>query len=143
MKKIVISLLALIVLSVAVFSAPLGIGVKIGEPSGLYIRSYTSSTSFAGITAAWSFVNDSFLIDSDFNALSPNLFGDIGFSYGGGLHVGVTSSELSLGVRIPLALHLEIPSTPVFTFLELAPGFNIIPATKFDLSGGLGFGYIF
>jgi hypothetical protein len=25
----------------------------------------------------------------------------------------------------------------------LAPGFNVIPETKFNLSGGLGFGYIF
>ncbi|PNR91068.1 hypothetical protein HWHPT5561_00980 [Petrotoga sp. HWH.PT.55.6.1] len=143
MKKIGVSLFAVIVLTAVVFSAPLGLGVKVGEPTGLYIRSYSSNTSFAGITAAWSFANDSFLIDSDFNALSPNLFGDIGFSYGGGLHVGVASSELSVGVRMPLALNFEIPSTPLLTFLELAPGFNVIPETKFNLSGGLGFGYIF
>ncbi|WP_103927594.1 hypothetical protein [Petrotoga sp. SL27] len=142
MKKIVVSLFVLIVLSVAVFSAPLGIGVKIGEPSGLYIRSYTSSMSFAGITAAWSFSHNSFTIQADYNAVSPNVFGDIDFSYGGGIHVGV-QDDLNLGIRFPLALNFAIPETPVLTFLEIAPGFMFLPSTDFDLSGGLGIVYNF
>jgi len=142
MKKIVVSLFVLIVLSVGVFSAPLGIGAKIGEPSGLYIRSYTGLRSFVGVTAAWSFSHDSFSIQADYNAVSPNVFGDVDFSYGGGIHVGV-KDDLDLGIRFPLALNFVIPETPVLTFLEIAPGFMFLPSTAFDLSGGLGIVYIF
>ncbi|PNS00499.1 hypothetical protein X927_03175 [Petrotoga mexicana DSM 14811] len=143
MKKIVVSLFALMVLTAVVFSAPLGLGVKVGEPTGLYIRSYTSSTSFAGITAAWSFTNDNFTIQADFNGVSPNLFGDIDFSYGGGIHLGVKDDDLNLGIRFPLALNYAIPETPLITFLEIAPGFSFAPETNFDLSGGLGLVYSF
>ena len=142
MKKIVVSLFALIVLTAVVFSAPLGLGVKVGEPTGLYIRSYTSNTSFAGITAAWSFTHNSFTIQADFNGVSPNLFGDIDFSYGAGIHLGV-QDNLNLGLRFPLGLNFAIPETPLITFLEIAPGFKVTPETNFDLSGGLGLFYTF
>jgi len=143
MKKILFSLFALIVLTAVVFSAPLGVGVKVGEPTGLYVRSYTSSTSFVGVTAAWSFVHDSFLVDADYNGIYPNLFGDVDFSYGAGVHVGMASDNLRLGVRAPLALNYGIPNTPLLVFVEFAPGFDIVPETEFNLSGGAGLVYIF
>lgn len=142
MKKTVIAIVLILVLSVSIFSA-VGAGFKIGEPTGLYLRTYTGSKSFVGITAAWSFQHDYFLVDADYNMVYPRILGDFDFSYGAGAMVGAGKSKLNIGVRFPLAMNYRFPGVPITVFLEIAPGFKFYPGTDFDLSGGVGFFYMF
>ncbi|RAO98968.1 hypothetical protein PW5551_06820 [Petrotoga sp. 9PW.55.5.1] len=137
MKKALIILGILVVLSSVIFTAPLGLGAKVGDPTGLYIRSYTSSTTFIGITAAWSFTEDYLWLGFDYNSISKGTFGAIDLGYGGGVHIGI-GDGLNFGVRFPVSLNYAIPQSPLEFFLEFAPSFNVIPEPKFNLSGGAG-----
>lgn len=137
MKKALIILGILVVLSSVIFTAPLGLGAKVGDPTALYIRSYTSSTTFIGITAAWSFPQDRLWLGVDYNSISKGTFGAVDLGYGGGVHIG-TGDKLNFGVRFPVSLNYTIPQSPLEFFLEFAPGFNVIPEPEFDLSGGAG-----
>jgi hypothetical protein len=141
MKKSFIVMFFVLVLSISIFSA-VGVGFKIGEPSGVYLRTYTGVNSFIGVTAAWSFHHDYFLINADYNMVYPRLLADFDFSYGAGVMVGM-GNDINFGVRFPLALNYRFPDVPIIVFLEVAPGFKFSPETSFDLSGGLGFSYMF
>ncbi|CEP78588.1 MAG: hypothetical protein WBH84_07250 [Defluviitoga tunisiensis] len=141
MKKTVGAIALILILSISMFSA-VGVGFKVGEPSGLYLRTYTGANSFVGVTAAWSFHHDYFLVNADYNMVYPRLLADFDFSYGAGVAIGM-GNEINFGVRFPLALNYRFPDVPIIVFLEVAPGFKFSPATDFDLSGGLGFSYMF
>ena len=45
MKKTVGAIALILILSISMFSA-VGVGFKVGEPSGLYLRTYTGANSF-------------------------------------------------------------------------------------------------
>jgi hypothetical protein len=48
------------------------------------------------------------------------------------------SSDLALGMRIPLGIEWKPDSTPIGIFLEIVPGLTLIPGTYSFLQGGLG-----
>lgn len=147
MKKLILVAIATIIsLNVASQDSGLGLGVLIGEPTGLSAKLWTSEKTAIDAGVAWSFVNSgflhihadmlihSFLIDVDKGKL-PLYFG-----IGGKL---VLANNLGLGVRIPLGMAYLFDSAPVDIFLELVPVLDLIPATDFSFEGGIGVRYFF
>lgn len=135
-------------LSLYLFSqnSGIGLGVILGEPTGLSAKMWTSANTAIDAGLAWSFIGNGYIhvhtdvlmhryaIDVDQGQL-PVYFG-----IGAKLDL---ASNLGLGVRIPFGLAYFFESTPMDIFLELVPVLNLIPATKFTIEGGIGVRYFF
>ena len=147
MKKLILIAIATIVsLNVAAQNTGLGLGVIIGEPTGLSAKLWTSEKTAIDAGVAWSFVNSGFLhIHADMLIHSFVIDVDKGklplyFGVGGKL---VLANELGLGVRIPLGMAYLFDSAPIDIFLELVPVLELLPATAIGFEGGIGVRYFF
>jgi hypothetical protein len=126
-----------------------GLGVILGEPTGISAKfwlspgtaldfglgySFTSSNSVFDLYADYVF-HDSHLIRSTENFI---------VYYGPGARLKIKEdADSRLGVRGVIGI-LWIPHGSSFDlFVEIAPILDIIPATKFDFSGGIGGRYFF
>jgi len=150
MKKEVILIIFFSVLSLIVFSNPIGLGVKIGTPNGFYIRNYIGESSFIGFTLTniVSLIRidtfDYFRIDGDLEFTFPDyLFGKSEsrfFSYGASVGLEVEENSINWGMHFPLTYNQDSPEETIFFFIEVAPGFIFYPEWNVDYRGGFGFG---
>lgn len=125
----------------------LGIGVILGEPTGISVKSWNNDRSAFDLGAAWSFSgsNENLHLQADY--LLHNWFGDIegsplAFYYGIGARALVGSNS-TLGIRIPIGLNYIIPDSKLDVFLEAAPILDLAPDTEFSGNGGIGIRYYF
>ena len=136
------TVLALFLLLVPVYTATasFGIGIILGEPTGISMK-VGDSLAFA---VAWSF--DNFLhLHGDYWFMHNHLAGPVDWYLGGGLKLQLHSranSNTRLGVRIPAGVQWFF--APKFElFAELVPGMRFIPETRFEINGGIGLRYHF
>jgi hypothetical protein len=127
----------------------LGLGIMIGDPSGLNLKSWTGRNSAFDIGLAWSFVGDSSLqIHGDllfhsFGEFRPRR-GRLGLYYGlGGRVKTKEEGETTLSVRIPLGLTYIFERAPLDFFFEVVPLLDLTPETRGDVQGALGVRYYF
>jgi len=146
-------LIAVVVLFAAVSSAQMtgtGIGIVLGEPTGLSLKSWLSTNSAVTVGAAWSFEHDgSLFLWADYTLHSFNITNaadprSLAFYYGIGGKVSFIDrnepqeDDTVIGVRIPLGLMLPIHTAPIDVFLEIVPTLNLAPDTEFGVNGGIG-----
>jgi hypothetical protein len=146
-------LLAMVVLLSAVASAQLsgtGIGLVIGEPTGLSLKNWLSPSSALTFGAAWSFQHDgSLFLWGDYTLHSFDITNSgnqrsLAFYYGLGAKASFVDtndnegSDAVIGARIPLGLMLPLRSSPVDFFLEVVPTLDLSPDTEFGVNGGIG-----
>jgi hypothetical protein len=120
-----------------------GLGIVLGEPTGLTARFWSGANNFQS-HAAWSFTgNAAFQISGDY-LRSGDIDSDpvIPFYFGAGLRAKF-SDEFELGIRIPLGLNYVLQSEPIEFFGEMVPVMDIVPETHFDFQGALGVRYYF
>lgn len=119
------------------------LGVVLGEPTGISLQVWQTSTTAVDGALAWSFGRDDKIhIHADYlihNPLEVNR-GLLTFYYGIGARA-ILTDEARFGARIPVGLQYIIPDSRVSLFFEVAPIFDIIPATDFDVNGGIGVRY--
>lgn len=138
-----------------------GIGVILGEPTGLTAKFWQNHNNAIDLGLAFSF-NSFVLIYSDYLFHFPKAFGNrtaflrelrpyIGI--GGELLISDTSnrtdgkyftsngSSVGVGVRIPFGIEWLVASAPLGIFVELTPLIGIIPSTFGTLQGGIGARY--
>jgi hypothetical protein len=145
---------------------PFGLGIVIGEPTGLSAK-YRMSPDQA-IDAGLSFdISHWFLIWGDwlyhfpgaFGAKAPFLQQTTPYIGIGGLLVfsnrdewetrhwryfsETHSSRTAFGMRIPIGAEWKAPGIPLGVFLELVPGLVIIPATDGFFQAGIGARFYF
>ncbi|MFO8042154.1 MAG: hypothetical protein R6U25_03030 [Alkalispirochaeta sp.] len=142
MKKILILLILVLVVSVGTVAADTGVGVILGDPTGI-------SALFGNrvaVAAAWSL--DSYLhLHADVWLLNRRLVDPLNWYFGVGGKMQVLGNEndsddLRVGMRAPFGLQWYVlPQLELFA--ELAPGVSVIPETDFDLDGGIGLRYHF
>jgi len=114
-----------------------GIGVILGEPTGLSAKLYTGSSTAFDFAAAWSFKGDgNLLLQADY-VWHSSLTGELAFYYGIGGRV-IFQNDPRVGARIPIGLDYRFSSAPVDIFAELVPILDLIPSTNFNLGGGIG-----
>ncbi len=152
MKKAAIVLALLVVCSGMSFaqSGKVGVGVILGEPSGLSLKFRTSSTTAFDAGLAWSFASPGSLhLHGDFIFHNYNLFtvekGLVALYYGIGGRVKFISGEADtrIGARIPIGLVYEFEEAPVDLFIEIVPMLDFYPETEGGIAGAIGIRYFF
>jgi len=127
----------------------IGVGVILGEPTGLSLKFWNKKTTAIDAGAAWSFVSGGyFQVHGDFIFHNFNLFrvekGRMSLFYGIGARLKFAEGrDTTVSLRIPIGLAYEFKKTPVELFLEFVPMLDLVPATEFDLAGAAGFRYYF
>jgi len=127
---------------------PFGVGLVIGDPTGLSGNYRLSSERSIDAALAWSFgSNPGFEIHSDYLWRRPGLLRAENIKFD--LHYGIGARLLSLsnsnvsdktrfGPRLPLGLGSNFNQQALEVFAELALVMNVIPATSADLDFGIG-----
>jgi hypothetical protein len=124
-----------------------GMGLILGEPTGLSAKLWTSSDNAFDFAAAWSFKGDgNLLLQADyvwhFFNLMPVSSGKLPLYIGIGGRV-ILADDPSFGVRIPIGIDYLFADAPIDVFLELVPILDLSPETDFGVGGGLGIRYWF
>ena len=121
-----------------------GLGVRLGDPSGLSSKFWLGSNSAVDVAASWSLSgNDDFQIHSDYLMHDYGLFdvdeGMLGLYYGvGGRVLFRDVGDDHVGVRVPVGLSYFFERRNVELFAEVAPIVDVVPDTDTDLQGAIG-----
>ena len=152
LKSLVVFILTLISLNIYSQDKGFGIGIIVGEPTGLSFKGWLSSTSAVDAGLAWSFVNQGSLhVHADY---LHHIYNVIDISSGKmPLYVGVggrikiknnkSNTDDRIGVRIPFGIDYMFAGAPVDVFLEIVPVLDLTPKTDVSINGGIGFRYFF
>ena len=122
-----------------------GLGVMIGEPTGITLKSWTNEKNAFDVGLAWSLSGtDDIYVHADYQWHKPLDVekGNLSFFYGLGARA-IFSNDTFFGARIPLGLSYLAPEAPLEFYLEVAPVINLIPDTDGDADGGIGIRYYF
>ncbi len=145
----VLMLLAmLLTVASSAFAGDFGLGIILGEPTGISFKQWLSERNAIDAAAAWSFGNTSaFHVHMDYLYHGP-LGADMepgGMLYyvGIGGRFKATEGDSRIGVRIPLGLNYVFDNTPIDLFFEIAPILDLVPETEFRMNGSLGLRYFF
>jgi hypothetical protein len=124
-----------------------GMGLILGEPTGLSAKLWTSSDNAFDFAAAWSFKGDGhLLLQADyvwhFFNLMPVPSGKLPLYIGIGGRV-ILADDPRFGIRIPIGIDYLFADAPIDVFLELVPILDLSPETDFGVGGGIGIRYWF
>jgi len=136
-----------------------GIGLMVGEPTGLSAKKWLSETTALTSAAAWFFSgNDSFQLHADylwhnFDLIKLEEFkGRFAVYYGVGARIkwkeddsgkGRDDDRTTAGIRVPAGLSYLFSEVPLDLFAEIVPVLDIAPDTDFDIGVALGARYYF
>lgn len=127
-----------------------GLGIIVGEPTGLDAKLWLSERSALQGAVAWSLESHSSLhIHTDYILHNFNLI-DISkgrmplyFGIGGRIRLGDDGYDDNVGVRIPVGLDYMFEGEPIDIFLEVVPILDLVPDTDFDLNAAIGARFFF
>ncbi len=131
-----------------------GIGVIVGEPTGLSLKYWLDGERAIDAAAAESFSeNDSFQLHGDYLIHDYDLFGadDLPFYYGLGARLKLKDSDGSgrnrrhdiFGIRIPLGVTYIFDDAPIDLFFELVPVLDLSPEVELDIGAAVGLRFYF
>jgi hypothetical protein len=155
MKRCSISVLCLVLIafSGSAFAgsnnADFGLGVMIGEPSGLSGKLWTGGGKAFDFGVAWSTdKNSSLALHADyvrhkFDFASVEQ-GSLPFYYGIGVRLRNRDDfDDNIGIRFPLGLDYLFAESPFDVFFEVVPILELVPDSEFDISAAVGARYFF
>ena len=136
-----------------------GVGLIIGEPTGLSLKKWIGNDRAIDAGIAWSFSeNDSLHIHADYLLhrsdilILPDIPGrfPLYFGLGGRIKLkeddngqGRNNDNALVGVRVPFGISYLVTDTPVEAFLEIVPILDIVPDTDFDITIAIGARFYF
>lgn len=142
---------AMIVLAMSISAARtqdrgFGLGIMLGEPTGLNAKIWTSPQNAVDAGLAWSFRGEGFVhIHADYLWHFPRAINSterfVLYAGAGGRLIGGHDSVL--GIRIPLGIAWWPRNAPLDVFLELAPILDLAPATELEMDGAIGIRFFF
>ena len=150
MKKYLSYLIFIIIVSASFIQSQnkeFGLGIIVGEPTGVSFKYWTDSNSAFDGAIAWSFINGGALhIHADYILHSFNLIrvesGKLPFYYGIGGRIKFLD-DAGIGVRVPVGLTYIFDDTPIDIFLEIVPILDLTPKTDFKINAAIGGRYYF
>ena len=149
-KKIITSLFFILLLSNSIYaqSHGFGLGMILGEPTGISLKNWLGRSTAVDFAIAWSFDGkDSFTIHGDY--LSHNFkltqveSESLPFYYGIGGSIKFKDDNIRLGARVPLGLNYHFENLTLDLFLEFVPILLLFPKTDFEINAGIGIRYFF
>lgn len=137
----------------------LGLGVIIGEPTGITAKKWLDNGNAVDFAAAWSTSgNDSLQVHADYLfhqgqvPVNADTHGQLPWYWGVGIRVKLKEDDNNnsrnnndnlIGIRIPVGLAWYPENTDIEVFGELSPTLDFAPNSDFDLGVGLGARYYF
>ena len=124
-----------------------GLGIILGEPTGVSFKKWLNKDHAVDAAAAWSFGNeDAFHLHADYLFHNRNLINIDGnripFYYGVGGRLKF-QDQSRFGIRFPVGITFFIREAPIDLFFELVPILDLAPSTDFDLNAAIGARYYF
>lgn len=151
MKKLLVAIIFLLIF-VNISKAQdkgFGLGIMIGEPTGLSAKYWTSSTNAFDFGLAYSFVQKFSAVSihadylyHDFNVIKSDYRLPIYYGFGARIRF-VNNSDNALGARGVVGIAWLNHKLPLDVFFEVVPVFNLIPSTSLNLDIALGARYYF
>ncbi|HPI28598.1 MAG TPA: hypothetical protein PLS75_08980 [Candidatus Marinimicrobia bacterium] len=145
MKKLVLSAVVVMFL-MASLSYGFGLGIMLGEPSGLSGKYWMSEKNAIAGGLAWSLSHDYMHVHADYLIHNNNLINVSGttlpFYYGLGAGIGL-GDDFHLGARIPVGIEYFFADRKFDVFFELVPVVGLLPDFGFGVSGAIGLRYNF
>lgn len=130
-----------------------GLGIIVGEPTGVSFKGWLDNKSAVDGAVAWSFLNNgSFHVHVDYLRhvnIETTPSGEFNFHYGIGGRLKAknnnnsNSDDARFGARIPLGLDYNFATEPIEIFLEVAPVLDFTPKTDASFNGALGVRFYF
>ena len=125
----------------------LGIGIILGEPTGVSGKYWISETNAVDFGLAYSFVgwDNSLSLHADylyhiFDAIKTEYTLPVYYGFGARLRTN-ENSKIGLGARGVIGLALLSDKYPIDFFFEVAPVFQLIPETELNFDIGIGARY--
>jgi len=121
----------------------LGLGLMLGEPSGVSVKSWLGQKSAFDIGAAWSLSGRDEALHLHADYLHHSWFENrknLAFYYGLGGRV-IFSDNAVAGVRVPFGLTYVFEGIPIDLFVEAAPLLDLSPNVDFAGNGAFGIRY--
>lgn len=147
-RSIVIALLTVMVFAGSAASqGAFGLGVIVGEPTGVSAKIWMSDRSAVDMGAAWSFSDEAALhLHADFLLHNFDLIsvenGRLPIHFGIGGRVKF-EDDSKIGIRIPVGLTYIFDGAPVDIFVEAVPIVDLAPDTEFDVNAAIGARFYF
>ncbi|KAB2881116.1 hypothetical protein F9K33_02625 [bacterium] len=150
MLKSTFCFICLISLSLRSLSAQdhgFGLGIIVGDPTGINGKLWMSPNTAFDAAAAWDLgKNGGIQVHGDFLIHKYNLItvqsGKLPVYFGMGGLIGLHDKK-AIGMRGPVGLDYLFATAPVDIFIELVPVFVLIPKTDFTFNGAIGVRYFF
>ena len=130
-----------------------GVGIIIGEPTGLSGKLWWSDNTAFDAGLAWSFADETEIsLHGDLLLhnweLLRRAFGITGdttdmplyYGFGARLKAG---DNTRLGIRFPIGAALVFPNYPIDFFVEIAPIMDVVPDTEIRGNASIGFRFWF
>ncbi len=150
LKYLVIPVILLFAANVfAIEGERFGVGVIVGEPTGVTGKYMLNENSALDVGVGWETSgDDEFHVYGDYLYHLYDVFqvkkGKLPFYFGGGIRfVDREKKDDKFGIRIPVGVEYRFDKIPFRAFLELVPVLNLTPDTDFDLEGGIGIRFFF
>jgi hypothetical protein len=129
----------------------LGVGVIVGEPTGISLKKWTDETHAVDAGLAFSLADDdSFQLHADYlfhqteSSLNPpELKGSAPWYYGIGGRLLFNDNDTHFGIRVPVGIDYLFAESPLDFFAEVAPVLDIAPDVELDLNAAIGLRYFF
>jgi hypothetical protein len=129
----------------------LGLGVIVGEPTGLSAKHWLGGRTAVDAAAAWSFLVSyaALNVHADFLVHHPEWLsvpsGELPVYYGIGGRIKLASAgeRLRLGARVPLGIEYIFEDLPIGLFLETALLVDVVPSVDLSGHGGAGARFYF
>lgn len=124
-----------------------GLGIILGEPTGISFKTWTGRTTAIDAAAAWSF-KDQGKLHVHFDFLTHNFRilrvdrGQLPIYYGIGGRVKF-EEDIRAGVRIPVGIAYIFEGQPLDLFFEFVPLLDLAPETQFNFNASVGVRYFF
>ena len=121
-----------------------GLGIIVGEPTGISGKLFVSNTNAVQGALAWSFSGDTdFHLQADylfhFDSLIPVKKGKAPVFAGMGGRVKFReNNDNQIGIRIPVGIAYHFAAAPFDIFFEIVPILELAPDTEFSLEGAIG-----
>ncbi len=125
----------------------IGLGIILGEPSGLSFKAHLDDRHAFDLALDFSFLDEALHVHGDYLVHFPEWMRGVRGGYwrpyvGLGAKVRIVDhkgrSGDGLSVRIPFGLSWSPKGPPIDVFLEIVPGLKLLPETDPDFDAGLG-----